>query len=91
MLLVVCVRSSEKKKSTKKAGKCRRTQNSPRNPQQPGDRDHLETTRNETRLTRCPYSPASIDPGFVKIGLVPLSQSVKTTNVTRTHDDRQNK
>ena len=33
-----------------------------------------------------PYSPASIDPGFVEIGLVQLSQSVKTTNVT--HTDR---
>ena len=31
------------------------------------------------------YSPASIDPGFVEIGLVQLSQSVKTTNVTHTH------
>ena len=30
-----------------------------------------------------PYSPASIDPGFVEIGLVQLSQSVKTTNVIR--------
>ena len=32
-----------------------------------------------------PYSPASIDPGFVEIGLVQLSQSVKTTNATHTH------
>ena len=32
-----------------------------------------------------PYSPASIDPGFVEIGLVQLSQSVKTTNVNVTH------
>ena len=31
------------------------------------------------------HSPASIDPGFVEIGLVQLSQSVKTTNVTHTH------
>ena len=31
-----------------------------------------------------PYSPASIDPGFVGIGLQQLSQSGKTTNVTRT-------
>ena len=30
------------------------------------------------------HSPAFIDPGFVKIGLVQLSQSVKTTNVTHT-------
>ena len=32
-----------------------------------------------------PYSPASIDPGFVEIGLVQLSRSVKTTNVTHTN------
>ena len=31
-----------------------------------------------------PYSPASIDPEFVEIGLVQLSQSVKTTNVKHT-------
>ena len=36
-----------------------------------------------------PYSPASIDPQFVAIGLVQLSQSVKTTNVTHTQTDRQ--
>ena len=41
----------------------------------------------------CPYSPASIDHGSVEIGLVQLSQSVKTTNSmshTCTHIDRQN-
>ena len=32
-----------------------------------------------------PYSLASIDPGFVEIGLVQLSQSEKTTNVTHTY------
>ena len=32
-----------------------------------------------------PYSPASIDPGFVEIDLVQLSQSVKTTNVTHAY------
>ena len=31
-----------------------------------------------------PYSPDSIDPGFAEIGLVQLSQSVKTTKVTHT-------
>ena len=36
-----------------------------------------------------PYSSASIDPGFVEIGLVQLSQSVKTTNVTQTLTDTQ--
>ena len=34
-----------------------------------------------------PYSPASIDTGFVEIDLVQLSQSVKTTNVTHTLTD----
>ena len=32
-----------------------------------------------------PYSHDSIDPGFVEIGVVQLSQSVKTTNVTHTN------
>ena len=36
-----------------------------------------------------PYSPASIDTGFVEIDLVQLSQSVPTTNVTHTLTDRQ--
>ena len=35
-----------------------------------------------------PYSPASIDPGFVELGPVQPSQSVKTKNFTRTHDKR---
>ena len=34
-----------------------------------------------------PYSPASIDPGFVEIGLVQLPQSGKTTNVIHTQAD----
>ena len=34
-----------------------------------------------------PYSPASIDPEFVEIGLVQLSQSVKMMNVTHTLPD----
>ena len=34
-----------------------------------------------------PYSPASIDPEFVEIGLVQLSQSVKMTNVSHTQTD----
>ena len=35
----------------------------------------------------CPLSPASIYPRFVEIGLVQLSQSVKTTNVIHTLTD----
>ena len=34
-----------------------------------------------------PYSPDSIDAGFVEIGLVQLSQSVKTMNATHTLTD----
>ena len=45
------VRSKEKK-GTKKLKKSRPTQNTPRNPQQPGDRDELETARDETRPIR---------------------------------------
>ena len=33
------------------------------------------------------YSPASIDPEFAEIGLVQLSQSVKTMNVTHTQTE----
>ena len=36
-----------------------------------------------------PYSPVSIDPEFMEIGLVKLSQSAKTTNVTHTLTDTQ--
>ena len=39
-------------KKRKKNTKSRRTQNKPRNPQQPDDRDHLETACNETCPTR---------------------------------------
>ena len=40
-----------KKIEKKNAKKSRRTQNTPRNPQQPGDRDHFETARNETPVS----------------------------------------
>ena len=36
-----------------------------------------------------PYSPAFIDPGCVEIGLVQLSQSVKTTNIRHALTDTQ--
>jgi len=38
--------------------------------------------RNIPRVS--PYSPASMDPGFVEIDIVQLSQAVNTTNVTHT-------
>ena len=44
----------EEKNRLKKNMIFRRTQNTPRNPQQPGDRDQLETACDETRPTRSP-------------------------------------
>ena len=67
-----CVR----RKKTNKKKKSRRTPNTPRNSQQTGDRDHLETTCDDNASRVCPYSLASIDPGFAEVGLVQLSQSV---------------
>ena len=78
----VCVRGKKLGKKNKK--KIRPIQNIPRKPQQPGDRDHLETASENHVPCVSQYSPASIDTGFVEIGLVQLSQSVKTTNVTHT-------
>ena len=44
----------EKKTAKKIAKKSRPAENKPRKPQQPGDRDHLETACDETRHTRSP-------------------------------------
>ena len=55
-----------------------------RRPRPPRD---LFSTKHVPRVS--PYSPASIDPGFVEIGFVQLSQSEKTTNVTHTLTDTQ--
>ena len=44
-------------------------------------------TKHVPRVSPC--LPAFTDPGFVEIGLVQLSQSVKTTNVTHTQTGRQ--
>ena len=46
------VRSKKKKLKKQNPKKSRRTQNTPRNLQQPGDRDQLEMVRDETRPTR---------------------------------------
>ena len=81
-LILTAGRVGSKKKTTTKTRKFRTTENTtentPQNPQQPGARDHLETVCDETRPTYQATSPASIDPGFVKIGHVQLSQSVKS-------------
>ena len=81
MRQAVSVRKKMKKKKT-------------RNPAAPKTHHEIHsspaTASNSRRHARkhvprvSPYSPASIDPGFVEIGLVQLSQSVKTTNVAHT-------
>ena len=81
------VRSKRNKNREKNVlKKIRRTQNGPRNPHQPSDRDHFKPAR-VPRVS--PYLPATIDTGFVEVGLVLLSQSVKTTNATHALTDTQ--
>ena len=84
MQQAVCVR---RKTIRKKNAKSRCTKNTPRIRSSPATAttSRRRATKHVPRFS--PYSPASIDPGFVEIGLVQLSQSVKTTNVT--HTDRQ--
>ena len=84
-----CAFEEKKKSKNKKHKKKRPTQNTPRNPQQPGDRGHLCTARDETPPTRLPILARFHRSRFVEIVLVQLSQSVKTTNVTHTLIDTQ--
>ena len=81
ILAAGCVRSKEIKRKKKS-----------RNPAAPKTHDEIHSSPATATTSRrgatkhvprvSPYSPTSIDPGFVEIGLVQLSQSVKTTNVT---------
>ena len=48
------VRSKKKKVGKRKNEKICPTENTPRNPQQPSDRDHLDTAREKPRPTRSP-------------------------------------
>ena len=73
----------EKEEEKKRGKKIRPAHNTPRNPQQPGDRVHVETACEETRPARHPTLTIFHRSRVVEIGLVQLSQSVlKTTNVT---------
>ena len=81
--------SKKRKNRKKKHEKIRPTQNTyeiHRNPTT-ATTSRRRATKRVPRVS--PYSPASIDPGFVEIGLVQFSQSVKTTNVTHTLIDTQ--
>ena len=87
VLILAAGRVSSRKN---KRNKSRRTQKTPRNHEIHSSRATATTSRR--RATKdvprvSPYSQASIDPGFVEIDHVQLSQSVTTTNVVHTHTD----
>ena len=52
----VCTNLKMKNQSWKTLNKPRHTQNTPRNQQQPGDRDHLEAACDEIRPTRLAHT-----------------------------------
>ena len=81
----VCVR--RKKQKNTKASAPRKTHHEFHSGPATATTSRWRATKHVPRVS--PYSPASIDPGFVEIGLVQLSQSVKTTNVTHTLTDTQ--
>ena len=66
----------KRKTNRKKAGKNSSHPNTPRNQQQPGDRDNLEKARYETADTIYPILARFYRFQVVEIGPVPLSQSV---------------
>ena len=78
---------SKKTMSKTKSRNIRPTQNTPRNPQQPADRDHLETARDETRPTHYPILARFHRYRLCGNGLAQLSQSVKH-NECYTYTDR---
>ena len=84
MQQAVCVRSNFVLAKTQKHKEIRPTQYTPRihSSLATMTTSRRHATKHVPRVSPC--SPASIDPGLVEIGLVPLSQSVKTTNVTTT-------
>ena len=89
MLAAGRVRSKKKqnrrKKNTEKSASPPKTHHEIHSSPATASNSRRHARKHFTRVS--PYSPASIDPGFVEIGLVQLSQSVKTTNVTHTLTD----
>ena len=89
MQLAVCVRRKKRiekrKKNTKKPTPLKTHHEIHSNPAT-ATTSRRHGTKHVPRVG--PYSPASIYPRFVEIGLVQLSQSAKSTNVTHTHTDK---
>ena len=87
MRQAVCVRRKQTKKKHKKKPAAPKTHHEIHSSQATATTSRRRATKHVPRGS--PYSPASIDPGFVEIGLVQLSQLVKTTNVAHTRTDRR--
>ena len=88
VLILAADRVRSKKKSTKKSAP-RKAHHETRTSPATATTSRRRAKNHVRRVSPC--SPASIDSGFVEIGLVQLWPSVKTTNVTHTltHTDRQ--
>ena len=76
------VRSKKKKRKKKRNPAAPKTHHEIHSSPATATTSRRRATKHVPRVS--PYSPASIDPGFVEIGLVQLSQPVETTNVTHT-------
>ena len=87
MQQAVCIRRGKKRKKRKNAKKSAapKTHHEIHSSPATATTSRRRATKHVLRVS--PYSHASIDPGFVEIVLVQLSQSVKTTNVTHTQTD----
>ena len=83
ILAVGRMRSKEKKreKKTKKSAPPKNTHHEIHSSQATATTPRWRETKRVSRVS--PYSPTAIDPEFVEIDPVQLSQSVKTTNVTK--------
>ena len=84
MQQAVCVRRKKRKTRGKKSAPLK-TQHEIPSSRVTASNSRRHARKHVTRVS--PYSPASIDLGFVEIGLVQLWQSVKTTSVTHTLSD----
>ena len=89
ILAAGCVRSKKKKrqekKNTEKKSAPPKTHHEIHSSPATASNSIRHTTKHVPRVS--PYSPAFIDPGFVQIGLVPLSQLEITTNLAHTLTD----
>ena len=87
MQQAVCVRKKKSEKNTEKESAPPKTHHEIHCSPATASNSRWHARKHVPRVSS--YSPASIDPEFVEISLVQLSQSVKTTDVTHTQTDGQ--